>query len=237
MPLVQRLRKDLLLCGASMTTTPPGEASSAIDVSLATERCHYTWIPLLDTWRSDHLPLVFNPIRGKTARRHLATAGRRERKNGRHQVDRPKWDSKTSSTWSTEVLGAVRNLEPLDSVSPCGRRPNAPFPVTSELQLAGRVDHSPNGQRGWRLLTPLLLGLYRQRQSLSVAVHMGISAEALAELPAGQFPSRPVLQAPPPSTAARSIAPRCHHVDWVAEKIQVRYNEPIHIQELKAALE
>ncbi|KAL1433842.1 hypothetical protein MTO96_012181 [Rhipicephalus appendiculatus] len=41
---------------------------SAIDVSLATEGCHYTWTPLPDTWGSDHLPLLLNPIRGKIAR-------------------------------------------------------------------------------------------------------------------------------------------------------------------------
>ncbi|KAH7935554.1 hypothetical protein HPB52_009828 [Rhipicephalus sanguineus] len=101
-----------------------------------------------------------------------------------------------TSTWSTEVLGAVRNLERCaPHYLSTGQRfavwtpSKCAFPVTSELQLAGRVDHSPNGQRGWRLLTPLLLGLYRQRQSVSVAVHMGISAEALAELLAGSFPA------------------------------------------------
>ncbi|KAL1470701.1 hypothetical protein MTO96_040295, partial [Rhipicephalus appendiculatus] len=41
---------------------------SAIDVSLATEGCHYTWTPLPDTWGSDHLPILLNPISGQTAR-------------------------------------------------------------------------------------------------------------------------------------------------------------------------
>lgn len=41
---------------------------SAIDVSLATEGCNYTWAPLPDSWGSDHFPLLLNPFRGKTAR-------------------------------------------------------------------------------------------------------------------------------------------------------------------------
>ncbi|KAL1421378.1 hypothetical protein MTO96_000460 [Rhipicephalus appendiculatus] len=41
---------------------------SAIDVSLATEGCHYSWTPLPDIWGSDHLPILLNPISGKTAR-------------------------------------------------------------------------------------------------------------------------------------------------------------------------
>ncbi|KAL1486752.1 hypothetical protein MTO96_031273 [Rhipicephalus appendiculatus] len=44
---------------------------SAINVSFATEGCHYTWTPLPDTWGSDHLPLQLNPIRGKTGRSRL----------------------------------------------------------------------------------------------------------------------------------------------------------------------
>ncbi|KAL1470169.1 hypothetical protein MTO96_024564 [Rhipicephalus appendiculatus] len=84
---------------------------SAIDVSLDTEGCHYTWTPLPDTWGSDHLPLLLNPIRGKTARsrvchtvdwqglpqalpergrfRDVPTAGSRQCQNGHHPFHGP----------------------------------------------------------------------------------------------------------------------------------------------------
>ncbi|KAL1482208.1 hypothetical protein MTO96_033956 [Rhipicephalus appendiculatus] len=100
------------------------------------------------------------------------------------------------------------------------------------------LNRSPNGQRAWRLLTSLLLGPSAQRQVLSVAVHMGISAGALAELLADQFANRPpVMQAPPPSEAVQSVPSSCHHADWVSGQIQALCCEPIHVHELRTVLE
>ncbi|KAL1470170.1 hypothetical protein MTO96_024565, partial [Rhipicephalus appendiculatus] len=96
----------------------------------------------------------------------------------------------------------------------------------------------PMNQRAWRLLTSLLLGPSAQRQVLSVAVHMGISAGALAELLTDQFANRPpVMQAPPLPAAVQSVPSSCRHADWVSGQIQALCNEPVHMHELRAALE
>ncbi|KAL1425429.1 hypothetical protein MTO96_003512 [Rhipicephalus appendiculatus] len=42
--------------------------STAIDLSVATEGCRYAWSPFLDTWGSDHLPILLSPFRGKAPR-------------------------------------------------------------------------------------------------------------------------------------------------------------------------
>ncbi|KAL1472047.1 hypothetical protein MTO96_004196 [Rhipicephalus appendiculatus] len=74
------------------------------------------------------------------------------------------------------------------------------------------INSSPNGPRAWRLLTSLLLGPRAQRQVLSVAVHMGISAGSLAELLADQFAETPpVAMAQPPPAVVQSIPSSCHH--------------------------
>ncbi|KAL1468490.1 hypothetical protein MTO96_041436 [Rhipicephalus appendiculatus] len=189
-----------------------GWSSPTIDVSLTTEGCHYTWAPLQDTWGSDHLPLVFNPIRGKTTRRRVC-----------HTVD---WKSFRKQCQKDADSGAFLQLAadsaqigPIRSKAEVGQ----PVPDIQQLQLRAsrrrtqrlplrtnlpehwtafrRVDAvcrrnarrrrnqswqgvcchqrcSRNERRAWRLLTSLLLGPCAQRQVLSMAVHMGISAVA-----------------------------------------------------------
>ncbi|KAL1447722.1 hypothetical protein MTO96_028395 [Rhipicephalus appendiculatus] len=36
--------------------------STAIDLSVVTEGCRYSWSPLPDTWGSDHLPILLSPL-------------------------------------------------------------------------------------------------------------------------------------------------------------------------------
>nr|XP_050030522.1 uncharacterized protein LOC126526708 [Dermacentor andersoni] len=67
--VVNQLGRNVLNTGAPSFVRRTSRAiSTAIDVSLATEGCRYTWTPQLDTWGSDHFPIVLAPFRGKTPR-------------------------------------------------------------------------------------------------------------------------------------------------------------------------
>ncbi|KAH7972573.1 hypothetical protein HPB52_013569 [Rhipicephalus sanguineus] len=90
----------------------------------------------------------------------------------------------------------------------------------------------------WNPASLLPLARCLERQVLSAAVHLEIRVGVLAELRVDQLANRtPVAQAPPLSAAVRSISVTCHHADSVAGQIQALYNEPIHMHEVKAALE
>ncbi|XP_075535066.1 uncharacterized protein LOC142570580 [Dermacentor variabilis] len=76
-----------------------------------------------------------------------------------------------------------------------------------------------------------------QRQSLTVAVRMGISERALVERLADRFAERsPVPQVLPSAVATRRCLPPCHHPEWVAAQISALCSEPLRMHELESAL-
>ncbi|KAH7946786.1 hypothetical protein HPB52_004230 [Rhipicephalus sanguineus] len=67
--VLQQLGLVILNTGANTFIRRGGKATStAIDLSVATEGCRYAWLPLPDTWGSDHLPILLSPFRGKAPR-------------------------------------------------------------------------------------------------------------------------------------------------------------------------
>ncbi|KAL1443299.1 hypothetical protein MTO96_030343 [Rhipicephalus appendiculatus] len=61
--VLQHLGLVILNTGADTFVCRGRQATStAIELSVATEGCRYSWSPLPDTWGSDHLPILLSPL-------------------------------------------------------------------------------------------------------------------------------------------------------------------------------
>ncbi|KAL1464005.1 hypothetical protein MTO96_027039 [Rhipicephalus appendiculatus] len=188
---------------------------------------------------TDHLPLLLNPIRGKTARSRVCHTidWKAFRKHCQKEADSGTFlqlvadSARMTTIHSTAQVGqTVPDIQHLQLRAARRRaervalRTALPEHWTAFRRVDGvcrrhaqrrrnqswqgmccSLNRFPNGQRAWRLLTSLLPGPSAQRQVLSVAVHMGISAGALAELQEDQFANRPPCHAGPTSIGSRPV--------------------------------
>ncbi|KAL1475923.1 hypothetical protein MTO96_036929 [Rhipicephalus appendiculatus] len=237
--VLQQLGLVILNTGADTFVRRGRQATStAIDLSVATEGCRYSWSPLPDTWGvgpSAHPAVPPSEARPPRDREYRVVDWRIYRQL--FQLDtggRDLLQLVADNARAATVVTKAQQGQPVPDMQHLALRAAR---RRAERQALKRVQ--PELWTEFRRVDAVCRRHARGRRNqgwvLSLAVHLTIQAADLAEQLADQFATRDVAQlpaAPPP--AALPCPASCHHPGWVAAQKQELCSEPIRMHELSA---
>ncbi|KAH7977345.1 hypothetical protein HPB49_000738 [Dermacentor silvarum] len=104
--------------------------------------------------------------------------------------------------------------------------------------VCSSISSTTSSSTVWRLLRSLQQGPSLPQPIMAVAVSMGLTEKALANLLASHFASRPPVPLPDPASMVGGAAPHIvHHQDWTQEQVAALCNKSFQLHELTKALD